>query len=304
MERPLVSVIIPAYNAEKYIRNTVGTVLSQTYPNVEVIVVNDGSTDKTLEVLTSIKGIVILDQHNQGPSVARNAGIHRATGEYVAFLDADDAWHPDKLTEQMNGIHQHNASWSVCGFLDHRSRKRSIVLPDTPTQRYNFFTLLLKGLEMNMCTVVVNRSLLFKHSIFFTPKVNNSEDTEFWLRIAIADPTIVYVGKPLVDYLHPNPESLTRLSFKNTDTHFATVESRLQEYIKQLSQDNRAKLLSYLKIKTRKRALRQWIMTPDATAIRQILFGRMSSMERFLIKLTSNFPYIFRRMYVYLIYKF
>ncbi|MDX9964216.1 glycosyltransferase family A protein [Desulfobacter postgatei] len=101
---PLVSVIIPAYNAAEYINEAVESVLSQTYGNLEIIVIDDGSTDNTAACVSSAfeSSIIILRQCNNGPSSARNRGIEVATGKYIAFLDADDIWFPDKISEQVN----------------------------------------------------------------------------------------------------------------------------------------------------------------------------------------------------------
>jgi glycosyltransferase involved in cell wall biosynthesis len=97
-----ISVIIPVWNGEKYVAEAVSSVLGQEYLNKEVIVVNDGSTDATLEKLRGFGDqIVILSQSNQGLGASRNAGIRAATGEYYAFLDHDDRWLPGKLTAQM-----------------------------------------------------------------------------------------------------------------------------------------------------------------------------------------------------------
>src|SRR6516165_2038844 len=101
---PLVSVIIPAYNSAAHIRETLESVLSQTYHNFEVILINDGSPD-TEEFERAIAPyrdrIIYISQENRGPSAARNAGIRRARGEYLAFLDSDDVWSPTCLAAQV-----------------------------------------------------------------------------------------------------------------------------------------------------------------------------------------------------------
>jgi len=97
---PLVSVIIPAYNAAVFIGETLTSVFNQSYSNYEVIVVNDGSTDtaELEKVLAPFRGrLVYLEQENKGPSAARNSAIGKARGEFVAFLDSDDTWLPDYL---------------------------------------------------------------------------------------------------------------------------------------------------------------------------------------------------------------
>lgn len=95
---PLVSVVMPVYNDEDLIRRAVQSVLFQTYANLELIVVNDGSTDKTMEILQNMDDprIRIVQQTNQGVAIARNHGVGVARGELIAFLDSDDLWFPKK----------------------------------------------------------------------------------------------------------------------------------------------------------------------------------------------------------------
>jgi len=104
MDQPLVSIIIPAYNGEEYIAETIDSCFCQTYPRLEVIVVDDGSTDETrkiIEPLINSGKIRYVYQKNQGPSVARNAGIRLAAGKYIQFLDADDLLLPEKIQKQV-----------------------------------------------------------------------------------------------------------------------------------------------------------------------------------------------------------
>lgn len=102
-----VSVIIPNYNYAKYVRKAIESVLLQTYSNLEVIVVNNGSTDDSLQVLKEFGGkIELIDQSNLGQSGARNSGLRRSTGDLIAFLDADDFWEPTKLEKQIALINE------------------------------------------------------------------------------------------------------------------------------------------------------------------------------------------------------
>lgn len=102
MSKPLVSVVIPNYNYAQYISETIESVLGQTYANLEVIVVDDESTDGSLDVLIKFADrITIIEQKNQGVSRARNNGAAKAGGEFLAFLDADDIWLPEKIERQM-----------------------------------------------------------------------------------------------------------------------------------------------------------------------------------------------------------
>src|SRR5215469_6419121 len=98
---PLVSVVIVNHNYGRYLGECIDSVLAQTYRRIETIVVDDGSADNSLEVLRSYSNrITVVSQSNQGPSAARNAGIARSTGEWIAFLDSDDLWLPEKIREQ------------------------------------------------------------------------------------------------------------------------------------------------------------------------------------------------------------
>ena len=125
---PLVSVVIPAYNSGKFVAQAVESVLAQTYAPFEIIVVDDGSTDETKDVLGRFNGqINYIHQANSGPSAARNAGIRVARGAYICFLDADDLWTPDRLAVQM-AFMQANHSIGLL-FSDHEEfDEKGIVL--------------------------------------------------------------------------------------------------------------------------------------------------------------------------------
>jgi len=120
---PLISVIIPAYNADKFIQKTLNSVLSQTYENIEVIVVDDGSEDSTAEIVKRIaetdQRVVLLKQPNAGVAAARNLAIEYSKGDYIAPIDADDIWYPQNLEKQLKCLQQSDSSvgviyaWSV-----------------------------------------------------------------------------------------------------------------------------------------------------------------------------------------------
>jgi glycosyltransferase involved in cell wall biosynthesis len=105
MEPTLASCVIPVFNGERYLEEAVDSVLAQSHRPIEVIVVDDGSTDGTSEVAASLGGQVsYVRQENQGPAAARNTGLRMAQGEFVAFLDVDDQWHPEKLERQLGRL--------------------------------------------------------------------------------------------------------------------------------------------------------------------------------------------------------
>ena len=111
----LVSVIIPNFNYAHFLEESVNSVLAQTYSNIELIVVDDGSTDNSLEVLSQISGkILVIESPNRGSCVARNLGMAEANGLYIAFLDADDAWDPEKIERQVKRLEESNADLVFC----------------------------------------------------------------------------------------------------------------------------------------------------------------------------------------------
>ncbi|NEQ65642.1 MAG: glycosyltransferase [Symploca sp. SIO2D2] len=118
---PLISVIIPAYNAEKTILETIESILQQTFADFEIIVINDGSQDSTLELLSGVKDprLQVFSFPNAGLAASRNRGVARAKGEYISFIDADDLWTPDKLELQLQALQTNPEaavaySWTDC----------------------------------------------------------------------------------------------------------------------------------------------------------------------------------------------
>lgn len=133
MVEDLVSVITPCYNGEKYIAETIESVISQTYNKWEMIIIDDGSTDKSAEVVSKYmaqdKRIQLLRQRNAGSAAARNTGIRQAKGQYIALLDADDIWLPKFLTRQIDFIKQKNAVCVFCSVAFINSDSKEILKP-------------------------------------------------------------------------------------------------------------------------------------------------------------------------------
>jgi len=117
----LITVIIPVYNGEKTIRETIESVLNQTYSNFELLVINDESTDSTLDLLASIQDprLKVFSYINAGVSASRNRGLSHASGEFIAFLDADDLWTPDKLEAQVKALQQNPQAAVAYSWFDY-----------------------------------------------------------------------------------------------------------------------------------------------------------------------------------------
>jgi glycosyltransferase involved in cell wall biosynthesis len=130
MTDPLVSVIVPVYNGDRFLADAIESILTQTYQSYEIIVVDDGSTDHSREIALSFPRVKYLYQPNAGCAAARNRGIEIAKGEYLGFLDADDLWMPDKLTVQIAAFKANPDLEIVSGYIE------QFVEPDL-AQRYS-----------------------------------------------------------------------------------------------------------------------------------------------------------------------
>jgi len=187
---PLVSVIIPAYNAAGFIGETLNSVFSQTYSNYEVIVVNDGSPDtaELEKVLAPFRDrLIYLEQENKGPSAARNNAIGKARGEFVAFLDSDDIWLPDYLAEQIRFLNGEQAFDMVYSdatlFGDGPLSGRRFMESAPSTGPVTFESLLLYQTSViTSCTVVRRQSVI--DAGLFDERFVRCEDFDLWIRLA------------------------------------------------------------------------------------------------------------------------
>ena len=178
----LITVIIPAYNAESSINKTIDSIINQTYKNIEVIVVDDGSKDSTAIIVESYKDdrIKLIKKENGGVSSARNLGIRSANGEYIAFCDSDDVWNLDKLEKQIAVIN----SFRDVDFVGcNRNGEHTRVLFNSynKTKKMKFSDLLLKSFPQTS-TAVIKRSV-FDDVGMYDENQKYAEDGNLWLRI-------------------------------------------------------------------------------------------------------------------------
>lgn len=200
----IVSVIIPLYNKENFVAGTIKSVLSQTYTDFELIIINDGSTDGSAQIATSFYDhrIRYTEQPNRGVSIARNKGISIARGEYIAFLDADDKWSPDYL-EKMALLSQQYPSYSV--FCSSQEKRPINTLPtgisiieDYCTYYYIFWT----------------GCMFIKKDVFdkvggFREGIQLGEDSDMWLRISCIYKTI-FLNEELACHPYITENNLAR----------------------------------------------------------------------------------------------
>jgi glycosyltransferase involved in cell wall biosynthesis len=200
---PRISVVIPTYNRANLISETLDSVLSQTVNDIEVIVVDDGSTDATPAVVSSYQRVRYLHQANAGQAAARNAGIRMAMGEYIAFVDDDDLWLPNKLAQQLDCLHAESAAWVYCDALvfDGTSGQplHRFSQINTPHNGHVGAQLLIRDFIASP-TPMVRRDVFDRVGLFdASPLLRRREDWEMWLRIAAHYP-LSYIPEPLARY--------------------------------------------------------------------------------------------------------
>ncbi len=197
MNEPLVSVCIGAYNRKDYIRECLDSVLAQTWPHREIIVVDDASTDGTREILQSYGTAIqlILRESNSGICpVTRNQAARAAQGDYVAFLDSDDRWHPAKLEKQVEFMEEHPEvplCHTLCNVLDEHSQVTGVRHgPDVVPPTGMIFERLLEHCWVTISTVMVRRGIFDEVGWFNcdAPYGYLGEDHEFFLRVARRHP--------------------------------------------------------------------------------------------------------------------
>jgi glycosyltransferase involved in cell wall biosynthesis len=215
-DNPIVSVIIPTYNCEAYIAETLDSVLSQTLGNLELIVVDDGSTDRTCEIVASHgSGVRLLVQANSGVCAARNNGIREAAGRYICLMDHDDYWFPDKLALQVEQMEAHPEIGLVYSSFIWWHPDQKGVFPDPANFKPASF---LDGIDEEFsgwiyhlllldCWILTSAALIraevFDKCGAYDESLPYSEDWDLWLRIS-REYQVIKLNKPLTLYRqHP-----------------------------------------------------------------------------------------------------
>lgn len=203
LEKDGVSVIIPTYNRADLLERSVKSVLKQTYKNWEIIVVDDGSTDNTEDIIKKLNDVrvrYIKNEKNLGAAASRNQGVEFAKYGYVAFQDSDDVWRIDKLEKQMTYLHQ-NTDYDMvyCSFLKHYSNGGSLVVPNNQIgeREGDMYATLLVNNVIGTPTVLIRRNVFLECGGFDT-ELRAIEDWDFAVRVA-RNSQIGFVPEILVD---------------------------------------------------------------------------------------------------------
>ena len=199
----MISIIMPAYNAALYIKEAITTVLNQTYQDWELIIIDDHSTDETTQLIEHFSEmdsriLYIINKTNLGVAAARNKGISIATGEWIAFLDSDDCWHPEKLKKQIDFAESHQGGFIFSGssFMDESSTPLDyyLTVPEAITYKE-----LLKQNIISCSSVLIRKTLLKNYPMEHASKMH--EDFAVWLQILRYETDFAYgINEPLLIY--------------------------------------------------------------------------------------------------------
>ena len=217
-----ISAVIPAYNSERTIGRAIESVLNQSRPADEIIVVDDGSTDSTGAVVGTFgDNVTLIRQENAGASVARNTGIKTAKGDWIAFLDADDEWLPEKLKAHSEHLERQPAlKWTYSNFYRKESSLEQLQLAHVSpnlTQRLitesfdDYLQAYSNGGYAWTSTLLIRRDV-FDTVGWFEPGMKRGQDNDLWFRIAYRYPRIGYVPEPLAIYHRDTPGSSTKIN--------------------------------------------------------------------------------------------
>jgi glycosyltransferase involved in cell wall biosynthesis len=261
MRKPLVSIIMPAYNVQGTISTSIQSVLDQHYDQWELVIVNDGSTDNTSAIIEQYTGdsrVKIINQKNAGISSARNTGIQHAKGDYIAFLDSDDLWSPKKLKTQIDFHINHpeiKISHTYYSVFDTKSNNKLPfkIFQSTKTKQGLLYPTLCYQNTIGILTVMIKKEVL-DHVGLFDTTLFTFEDQELWIRIAKAHYRFGYIAKNLAYYrltttglsgkvgrykkaykefikkLHSNHQVNTKLVWRTYHRYFGAVYFKNQQY--------------------------------------------------------------------------
>lgn len=234
MSAPRVSILTPVYNGARYITHAIESALAQTYPDFELIIVNDGSTDNSAEVVRPYLAdprIKYLEQTNGGVASARNAALRVALGSYIGFLDQDDLWLPEKLRLQVQYLDDHPDVGLVHAnqsYIDSDGRHIRIQFDDgfSKVSDWCFEELFIKN-RIAVLTVLARKSALDRTGPL-NEAISGGDDYEMWLRVSKHFP-IGHLDQALAHY-RTHESNVSNDSFRMTRTDLGAIQSILRSY--------------------------------------------------------------------------
>jgi len=239
MEQDLISIIIPVYNVAPYITRCLESIVSQKYGNIEIIVVNDGSTDRTPAIVEQWSRkdprIRLINQPNSGVSVARNTALNAIKGKYATFVDGDDWISPDYVSMMYDNLIRHNADIVKCGFtfIDPESGKTRCL---TPRKRSMSSEMAIKaffcgkGVTASVCGGLYRSDLFIKNNLRFTPGVTIGEDGQMTILLLLNSKRLFIMPSSLY-FVRVRPQSASRSGFVLSDEYKILQKIALPETI-------------------------------------------------------------------------
>lgn len=229
-----ITVVIPAYNAEKYIKECLESLYTQSYKDIDILVINDGSTDRTVDIAELFKKehsnlmLQIITVKNSGAARARNIGIQLATGKYIAFFDADDIIDRDMLQTMINVAHQKNVDLVTCDFYwMYPNKNIREKLYEANSERELFISAWAAPWNK-----LYRRSMLVENNIFFTEGYTY-EDTSFYLKYIPYCKTIVHIPQPFIYWRQHNTSTMGKSQDKRISQIFPVLEDAIKYYKEQ-----------------------------------------------------------------------
>ena len=228
-EDPLISVIINCKNGEKYLFESVNSVLNQSYENFEIIFFDNNSEDKSKEIIESFQTDKIkyfYSDQNLLLGEARNLALSKASGEYITFLDTDDIYFKERLFTQLLAMQQENYEVSYSGYVEINKKGEYLKTILPRIRSGNIFEKTLKRYNVNLQTIMLKKELIDKLKVYFDKSLNFSEDGDFFLNIIINEPVLV-LRKPLIKYrIHPDQD--TRKKYNLVAKEFKITLNKLK----------------------------------------------------------------------------
>ena len=254
--KPLVSIIIPAYNAEQWISDTLQSAIGQTWPRKEIIVVDDGSRDGTAEVARRFasKEVAVVTIRNQGAAAARNHGLRLSQGDYIQWLDADDLLAPDKISRQLAAVQEADtrillsSPWASFHYRVSRAR----FIPTALWQDLSPVEWLLRKMSMNLhmqtATWLTSRALAETAGLWDT-RLLSDDDGEYFCRVLLASASVRFVPEARVFYRITQSSRLSHIGASDRKKDAMIISMKLHvEYLRSLedSEQVRNACLAYL----------------------------------------------------------
>ena len=241
---PLISVVIPVYNAEKYLKECVDSVLAQTYSNYEILLIDDGSADNSPEICDryaeSNSKIKVIHQKNSGVAEARNNGIREAKGEYIAFLDCDDWWEKEFLEKLVS--YTLISDMAICKLVKVLPDGKHFCDKEYECDMTEWCWHIRNNISISCVRCLFKKEIILSHNLFFSKGMKTGEDQEFVFKYSMHIEKTSYVPGAVYYYRINNNSAM----FQKNYNHFDAIKAMLavEEYAQNNCSKDRAKLVS------------------------------------------------------------